>query len=86
MIADADREGIETMVSCPSLGIGATSLVDHGFAEAFAAVEPVGGAVRGRLAGEAAPGGRDRPAPGAERDDAAKAAILGGTAARFYRL
>jgi len=36
VIADADREGIETMVAYPSLGIGATSFADHAFAEDFA--------------------------------------------------
>jgi predicted TIM-barrel fold metal-dependent hydrolase len=35
VIADADREGIETMVAYPSLGIGATSFTDPTFAEDF---------------------------------------------------
>jgi hypothetical protein len=34
--ADADREGIDVMVMYPSLAIGTTSLVDHGFAREFA--------------------------------------------------
>jgi hypothetical protein len=34
--ADADREGIDVMVMYPSLGIGATSLCDLGFARGFA--------------------------------------------------
>jgi uncharacterized protein len=36
VIADADREGIDTMVAYPSLGIGATSFDDVAFAEDFA--------------------------------------------------
>ena len=36
MIADADREGIATMIAYPSLGIGASSFADTAFAEDFA--------------------------------------------------
>jgi predicted TIM-barrel fold metal-dependent hydrolase len=36
VVADADREGIETMVAYPSLGIGTAALEDAAFAEDFA--------------------------------------------------
>lgn len=36
VLADADREGIDAMVLYPSLGIGATSFRDRGFAHGFA--------------------------------------------------